>query len=91
MFCIWAAIVAGFGLATVLALGTASITAAVAKSQVSIDSPVHERVKAAAPTVKIVAAVGFVVGASVVVWMFWSTRPPKKDPAEGVENTPAEV
>ena len=76
--CIFAAIVAGTGLAIVLALGTASFSAATFKAETTIDKPIYTRVQAMAPTIKLAAGTGFVVGASVIVWLFVSTRPTKK-------------
>ena len=82
-FCILAALVAGFGLAVVLGLGTAAVSAAIYKSQGSINEPVSKQVQAQSPLVAGMAAGGFIVGAGVVVWMFASYRKaPNDEPAE---------
>lgn len=91
VFCIWAAIVAGFGLATVFGLGTAAVSAAIYKSQTDLESPVYEKVQATGPTVIVAASSGFVIGAGVIVWLFWSSRPRRTGTAEPGESSRSEV
>lgn len=81
LFCIFAAIIAGFGGATVLGLGTAAVSAAVYKSEAGIGTPVAKQVQGQRPIVVGMALTGFVVGSGVVVWMFVSTRKgPESEP-----------
>ncbi len=82
VLCIWAAIVAGFGAAVVLALGTAAISAAVYKSQVPIGESVASKVQDNLPAVRAAGIIGFAVGAGTIIWLFVTTKPPKKDPDE---------
>ena len=106
MFCIVMALVAGTALATVFALFTTSIYAAIAKSRAGIDSPVYGSVwlvaqpmftldlgfvKLSPSPLLVVAAVGFLIGASVIVWQFYFRRQTHDEPAEGGEIDQSEV
>ncbi len=91
VFCIMTAVIAGLGLAAVLALGTAAVSAAVYKSEAGIDSPVYEKVQSTGPAVQVAAGTGFVVGSSVIVWMFWSSRPRRKGTEEPGQEGRSEV
>jgi hypothetical protein len=86
-FCIFAALVAGLGLATVLALGTAALTAAGYKSQVAIDQPIAARMQGLGPAVKTAALIGFVLGAGGIIGLFATS----KGPDEPSENGRSEV
>ena len=87
VLCMFAAIVAGTGLATVLALGTAGVTAALYKSEAGVTEPVAAQVQASSPAIRAAAVVGFVIGSGVIVWMFATS----KVPADPSENGASEV
>jgi hypothetical protein len=88
-FCIFAAVVAGFGLATVLGLGTAAFTAAVYKAQAEPGQAVYPQVQKSGPAVIAAAVVGFVVGSGAIVWMFLGSRESSRDPEEPGSQEPA--
>jgi hypothetical protein len=91
LFCIWAAIVAGFGGAVVLGLGTAAVSAAVYKSDVQIGESVAPRVQGTLPVVKAAAVAGFGLGAGTIVWMFIVNNPRRRDPEETGPEARSEV
>jgi hypothetical protein len=91
VLCIWAAIVAGFGAAVVLGLGTAAVSAAVYKSQVPIGESVANRVQDNVPAVRAAGIIGFGAGAGTIIWLFMTNKPPKKDPGENGTEGRSEV
>lgn len=91
MFCVWAAIVAGFGGAVVLGLGTAAASAAVYKSDAQSGESIAPRVQGTLPIVKVAAIVGFGLGAGTIVWMFVTSNPKRKDPEETGQEARSEV
>lgn len=91
MFCVWAAIVAGFGAAVVLGLGTAAVTAAFYKSDAGTGESIAPRVQETLPVVKAAAVVGFGLGAGTIVWMFVTSKPKRKDPEETGQEARSEV
>jgi hypothetical protein len=90
-FCIWAAIVAGFGGAVVLGLGTAAVAAAVYKSDARIGESVAPQVQQTFPIVRAAAVVGFGLGAGTIIWMFMVNKPQKRDPEETGPEARSEV
>ena len=90
VFSIFAAFVAGTGLATVLGLGVASFTAAAIKSQ-NMDQAIYERVWDLASPVKIAIAAGFIIGASLMIWLFYGKEQSQSSPDEEGSNDRSEV
>ena len=101
-----ASALAGTGLATVLALSTASVYAAIAKSRAGIDVPVYEEMhKLAAPVfnldliivtwspsvIHLVATFGFLVGTFVMFWMFYLRPQSQETPEESGLDDRSEV
>jgi uncharacterized PurR-regulated membrane protein YhhQ (DUF165 family) len=88
---IFAAVVTGFGLATVLALGTASISAAVFRANTPSDQTIALKVQEMRPAIAVAAGIGFVVGAGVTAWMFLSTKGPSNGPDDDGPEPRSEV
>jgi hypothetical protein len=79
---IFAAVVTGFGLATVLALGTASVSAAFFRANTPTDQTIAFKVQEMRPALAVAAGIGFVVGAGVTGWMFLSAKGPSNGPED---------
>jgi len=88
---IFAAVVTGFGLATVLALGTASISAAVFRANTPSDQTITFKVQEMRPAIAVAAGIGFVVGAGVTAWMFLSSSRPSNGPDDDGPEPRSEV
>ena len=80
ILCVALAIIGGTGIATVLALGVASFSAAAYKMKAGVRTPVYEAVQTMSQPVMIAASIGFIVGAGVIVWMFYGGRWSGTDP-----------
>ena len=85
------AIVGGTGVATVLTLGVASFSAAAYKVTAGTQTLVYENVQSNWLPVAVAAIVGFVVGAGVIVWMFYGRHGSATGPEGGAEGGQSEV
>ena len=101
-----ASALAGTGLATVLALLTASVYAAVAKRRAGIDTPVYEEMQALAEplfsldlvivtwapsVIHLTATLGFLIGVLVMFWQFYVRGQSQERPDESGQDDRSEV
>ncbi len=84
-------VVAGTAIAVVLALGIASVGAAIEKSKKGMDVSVATDVMALKTPIVVSAGIGFVIGAGVIVWMFYGQKRPVVDPDEPGETSRTKV
>ena len=89
--CFLVSVIAGTSIAVVLALGIASFGAAAYKSQKGMDVSVARDVIGLKTPIVVASGIGFVVGAGVIVWMFYGPRRQAQDPDEPVQTSRSEV
>ena len=91
MLCVALAIVGGTGVATVLALGVASFSAAAFKVEAGTRAPVYENVQSMRQPVMVAASIGFIAGAGIIAWMFYGRGWSGAGPEDGAGGDQSEV
>ena len=91
VLCVALAIIGGTGVATVLALGVASFSAAAFKVKAGTQTPVYESVQSMQQPVIVAASIGFIVGAGIIAWMFYGRGGSGTGPEDGAEGDQSEV